>query len=71
MSVLYPTIRDGKRGLGDGGSLGLFAGLNVIAFVLVLLLVEETKGRSLEELDLVFAVSKRRFMSFQIRKYLP
>lgn len=71
MSILYPTIRDNDRGLGDAGSLGLFAGLNVVAFVLVFLLVEETKGRSLEDLDLVFAVSKRRFMSFQVGDYLP
>lgn len=69
--MLYPSIRDGNRGLGDAGSLGLFAGLNVLAFVLVFFLVEETKGRSLEDLDLVFAVSKRRFMSFQISEYLP
>lgn len=69
--MLYPSIRDNQRGLGDGGSLGLFAVLNVIAFILVFFLVEETKGRSLEDLDLVFAVSKRRFMSFQVREYLP
>ena len=69
--MLYPSIRDDSRGLGDAGSLALFAGLNVLAFVLVFFLVEETKGRSLEDLDLVFAVSKRRFMSFQISEYLP
>jgi hypothetical protein len=57
--------------LGDSGTLGLFSGLNVVAFVLVFLLVEETKRRSLEELDLIFAVSKREFMSFQIKSYLP
>jgi hypothetical protein len=68
LSIMYPSM---TRDLGDGGSLGLFSALNVIAFVLVFFLVEETKGRSLEELDLVFAVSKRRFMSFQVREYLP
>ena len=71
LSMLYPSIRDHESGLGDGGSLGLFAGLNIIAFILVFFLVEETKGRSLEDLDLVFAVSKRRFMSFQVQEYLP
>lgn len=60
-----------SESLGDGGSLGLFSGLNILAFVLVFFLVEETKGRSLEELDLVFAVSKRRFIGFQLREYLP
>ncbi|KAG9250536.1 sugar transporter [Emericellopsis atlantica] len=71
LSMLYPAIRDDENGLGDGGSLGLFAGLNVLAFILVFFLVEETKSRSLEDLDLVFAVSKRRFMSFQVQEYLP
>lgn len=55
----------------DAGSLGFFAFLNLIAFVLVFLLVEETKRRSLEDLDLVFAVSKRRFMSFNVKQYGP
>lgn len=57
--------------LTDSGSLGFFAGLNVLAFVMVFLLVEETKRRSLEDLDLVFAVSKRRFMSFNLQQYGP
>lgn len=68
LSMVYPSMTEG---LGDGGSLGLFSGLNVIAFILVFFLVEETKGRSLEELDLVFAVSKGRFVSYQLREYLP
>lgn len=68
LSIFYPSI---AAGLGDGGSLGLFAALNVVAFVLVYLFVEETAGRSLEDLDLVFAVSKRRFIKFQLSEYLP
>ncbi len=39
--------------------------------MLVFLLVEETKRRSLEDLDLVFAVPKRTFMRYQVRTYLP
>lgn len=57
--------------LGNGGSLGLFSGLNVVAFVLIFLLVEETKRRSLEDLDLIFAVSKKRFIQFQMSDMLP
>ncbi|KAG5920758.1 hypothetical protein E4U42_006080 [Claviceps africana] len=45
--------------------------LNVIALVMVFLFVEETKQRSLEELDHIFAVSKRRFIRFQATAYLP
>ena len=42
-----------------------------MAFLLVFLLVEETKRRSLEDLDLVFAVPKRAFMRYQVFEYLP
>lgn len=38
---------------------------------MVFLFVEETKRRSLEELDHIFAVSKRKFMRFQITEHLP
>jgi hypothetical protein len=34
-------------------------------------LVEETKKRSLEDLDLIFAVPKGRFMQYQLTEYLP
>lgn len=57
--------------LGQKGSLGLFAGLNVVAYVMVFLFVEETKQRSLEELDHIFAVSKREFIRFKVSSYLP
>ena len=57
--------------LGDGGCLGLFAGLNLLAFALVFLLVEETKRRSLEDLDWIFAVPKRTFVRYQVQTYLP
>ncbi|KAK1986497.1 hypothetical protein LZ30DRAFT_280621 [Colletotrichum cereale] len=68
LSVFFPRI---NSGLGDGGSLYLFAGLNMLALVMVFLLLEETKRRSLEDLDLVFAVSKRKFIGHQVSKYLP
>ncbi|KAI0799267.1 sugar transporter-domain-containing protein [Xylaria sp. FL0064] len=58
-------------GLNDGGTLGLFAGLNLVAFVLVFLLVEETKRRSLEDLNAIFAVRKTRFVRYQVMQYLP
>jgi hypothetical protein len=69
--IQYSFIRTIISGLHNGGTLGLFSGLNIVALVLVFLLVEETKRRNLEDLDLIFAVSKRRFMSFQIQVYLP
>ncbi|KAI1458215.1 hypothetical protein F4805DRAFT_151026 [Annulohypoxylon moriforme] len=68
IQMFFPRI---YAGLDDKGSLGLFAGLNFVAFVLVFLFVEETKRRSLEDLDLIFAVRKRDFVNHQVTKYLP
>ena len=56
---------------GGGGALGLFAGFNVIAFVLVYLLVEETKQRSLEDLEQIYNVSKRTFVQYVATVHLP
>ncbi|KAI0888075.1 uncharacterized protein GGS22DRAFT_197936 [Annulohypoxylon maeteangense] len=68
IQLFFPSI---YAGLDDKGSLGLFAGLNFVAFILVFLFVEETKRRSLEDLDLIFAFRKRDFVRHQLTKYLP
>ncbi|KAL7951280.1 MFS general substrate transporter [Trichoderma barbatum] len=68
LSIVFPSVNSGLKEI---GSLGLFSGLNVVALVMVFLLVEETKRRTLEELDHIFAVSKRKFMRFQVFEYLP
>ncbi|KAI5123853.1 hypothetical protein M0805_005671 [Coniferiporia weirii] len=53
------------------GAFGFYAGLNVIAFVMIFLWVPETKQRTLEELDYVFAVPTRKHMSYQLTQVLP
>ncbi|CAJ2504792.1 Uu.00g121860.m01.CDS01 [Anthostomella pinea] len=68
LSISFPSI---YAALKDGGTFGIFSGLNFLAFILVLLLVEETKRRSLEDLDLVFAVRKTVFIKHQVTKYVP
>ncbi|KAK5995691.1 Putative polyol transporter 2-like protein [Cladobotryum mycophilum] len=68
LSISFPSIISKLK---EAGTLGVFSGLNVVALVLVFLLVEETKRRSLEDLDHIFAVSKREFMRFQTFTYLP
>ncbi len=68
LSIFFPSINSGLR---VAGTLGLFSGFNVVALILVFLLLEETKRRTLEELDYIFAVSKRRFMRFQVFEFLP
>lgn len=53
-------------------SLTLWAsGLNVTALVMIFLFVPETKQRTLEELDYIFAVPTRVHMRYQVCKALP
>jgi len=49
----------------------LNSGLNVIAFIMIFLFVPETKQRTLEELDYVFAVPTRTHVNYQLTKALP
>jgi len=49
----------------------LHRGLNVVALLLIFLFVPETKQRTLEELDYVFAVPTSTHAKYQLRKTLP
>ena len=53
------------------GAFGFFAGLNIFMFVLIYMFVPETKQRSLEEMDHVFAVPTRSFIGFEVQKTTP
>lgn len=53
------------------GSFGFYAGLNAIAFIMILLWLPETKQRTLEELDYIFAVPTRVFMKYQLTQTVP
>ena len=53
------------------GVFGFYAGLNVLAFCLIFMFVPETKQRTLEELDYVFAVPTRTHVHYQFTKTLP
>ncbi|KAJ2964924.1 hypothetical protein NQ176_g10762 [Zarea fungicola] len=53
------------------GSFGFYAGLNIVALVMIFLWLPETKQRTLEELDYIFAVPTRVFMRYQVTKTLP
>ncbi|KAF9653442.1 hypothetical protein BDM02DRAFT_3182955 [Thelephora ganbajun] len=53
------------------GAFGFYAALNVTAFVLIFLWVPETKQRTLEELDYIFAVPTRTHTKYQLTKALP
>lgn len=68
LSISFPSI---LSTMGDVGAFGFYAGLNVAAFVMIFFFVPETKQRTLEELDYIFAVPSRKFMSYQVNKALP
>lgn len=56
---------------GPTGSFGFYAGMNFIALMLIFFFLPETKERTLEELDYVFAVPTRRHAAFQAREAFP
>lgn len=43
----------------------------MLAFVLILFILPETKQRTLEELDYIFGVPMRRFASYQLGTWIP
>ncbi|KAG6840947.1 hypothetical protein C0991_003131 [Blastosporella zonata] len=54
-----------------GFAFGFYAGLNIVALVMIFFLMPETKQRTLEELDYVFAVPTSRHISYQAKTFLP
>lgn len=48
-----------------------YAGLNIVALVLIFFFVPETKQLTLEELDAVFAMPHGEFISYQTKEWLP
>ena len=68
LSITFPKMLDA---LTPTGAFCFYAGLNICAFVMIFLWVPETKQRTLEELDYVFAVPTRQHMSYQLTKALP
>ncbi|KAG6360786.1 hypothetical protein INS49_011853 [Diaporthe citri] len=68
LTVSFPAI---LKALGVIGAFCLYAGFNLVAFVMIFLCVPETKQRTLEELDYVFAVPTRTFINYQLKTWLP
>ncbi|KAF9522875.1 hypothetical protein CPB83DRAFT_899259 [Crepidotus variabilis] len=68
LGLTWPSLR---AALGPVGGFGFYAGLNVVAFFMIFFLVPETKQRTLEELDHVFAVPTSRHAGYQLKTFLP
>lgn len=68
LSITFPRM---LQVLAPVGAFCFYAGLNVVALVMLFSFMPETKQRTLEELDYIFAISTRKFMSHQYGTVLP
>jgi len=68
LSISFPAI---LAAFTPTGAFGFYAGLNVCAFVMIFFFVPETKQRTLEELDYIFAVPTSKFCAYQTGKAAP
>nr|POF14354.1 polyol transporter 5 [Quercus suber] len=53
------------------GAFGFYAGLNLIAWVMIFCFVRETKQLTLEEIDQVFSIPTREFLRYETTVWLP
>ncbi|ORY23921.1 and other transporter-domain-containing protein [Naematelia encephala] len=68
LSLTFPRM---KGALGPTGAFGFYAGLNVVALVMIFFLLPETKQLTLEELDYVFGVPTSKHAGYQLHTWLP
>ena len=61
LTVTFPHLRNK---LGPTAALGIFAGLNIIALIMIFLWVPETTQRTLEELDYICEYASSSFWFF-------
>jgi sugar porter (SP) family MFS transporter len=68
LSITFPRM---VAAMTIEGAFGFYAALNATAFCMIFLFVPETKQRTLEELDYIFAVPTRTHMRYQLFTVLP
>ncbi|OTA97197.1 hypothetical protein M434DRAFT_386953 [Hypoxylon sp. CO27-5] len=68
LSISFPKV---LAAAGVLGAFCLYAGLNMAAFIMIFLWMPETKQRTLEELDYVFAVPTSVFVKYNSTKVIP
>lgn len=65
LSITWPSLQASFK---PQGAFGWYAAWNLIGWVLVLLFVPETKGKTLEELDLVFNIATYTHAAYGLRQ---
>ncbi|EPE02860.1 sugar transporter [Ophiostoma piceae UAMH 11346] len=70
-AVLSLTLPRMLAAMKPTGVFGFYSGLNLVAMLMIFLCVPETKQKSLEELDYIFAVPNRVFAKYQVGTVLP
>lgn len=68
LSITFPRMRTAMT---PTGAFGFYAGLNIMALILIWFFVPETAQYTLEELDAVFNVPHATFIKHQNTKILP
>ncbi|OAP59735.1 hypothetical protein AYL99_04737 [Fonsecaea erecta] len=68
LSITFPRMLSAMT---PTGAFGFYAGLNICALVMIFLFLPETKQRTLEELDYIFAIPTRTFIKHQVGTVLP
>ncbi|KAK4574529.1 hypothetical protein LTR86_001370 [Recurvomyces mirabilis] len=68
LSITWPRM---VAAMTPTGAFGFYCALNLIAFTMIFFWVPETKQRTLEELDYVFAVPTSKHMKYHMTKSAP
>ncbi len=68
LGLTFPRMKTVMTGT---GAFGFYAGLNLIAWFMIFCFVRETKQLTLEEIDQVFSVPTKDFISHELTVWLP
>ncbi|KAL8924112.1 MAG: hypothetical protein Q9208_004249 [Pyrenodesmia sp. 3 TL-2023] len=68
LSLTFPRM---QTVMTPTGAFGFYAGLNLTAWAMVFCFVRETKQLTLEELDQVFSLPTKKYISHELKVWLP
>jgi len=68
LGLTFPAM---EGAMGDVGAFAFYAGLNLVAWVMIFFLVPETKQLTLEELDQIFSIPTAHMARHQTTLWLP